>query len=220
MRSFMTRIFLAAMLCLPLLAVESTVKIDNDSVRVLSVTYQAHDKSPMHAHAGNRVVILLDAGHLASIFEDGTREDKPWKAGEARWVPMGRKHIGENTGATPIRIVEVELKKPAPANPPARNPRLDPVAIDPKHNVLVFENDQVRVFRSWREPGGKEMLHEHIGAGRVAVLLTDADGKVESNGQTTPLHASAGDILWSGPVTHQTTNLGPRKMDMLIVEVK
>ena len=33
------------------------------------------------------------------------------------------------------------------------------------------------------------------------------------------LNASAGDVSWSGPVTHRTTNLGPR-FDMIIVEVK
>src|SRR5579884_1562411 len=151
----------------PLTAVESTVKLENDYVKVLSVTYQPHDKSVLHAHAGNRVVILLDAGHLATVTEDGRREDIPWKAGEARWVPVGPKHIGENTGSNAIRIVEVELKRPAPARLPQRNPALDPVAIDPTHNILLFENDQVRVFRSWREPGGKEMVHEHVGAGRV-----------------------------------------------------
>src|SRR5215475_9476579 len=108
----MIRTFAFTFFCLPLLAVESTVKIDNDFVRVLSVTYQPHDKSALHAHAGNRVVILLDAGNLATVYEDGRREDRPWKAGEARWVPLGPKHIGENTGSKPIRIVEVEMKNP------------------------------------------------------------------------------------------------------------
>jgi len=201
-------------------AVESTVKIDNDAVRVLSVTYQPHDKSVLHAHAGNRVVILLDAGHLATIYEDGRREDRPWKAGEARWVPLGPKHIGENTGSNPVRIVEVEIKKPGPAKPAPRSPQLDPVAIDPEHNVLLFENDQVRVFRSWREPGGKEKVHEHAGTGRVAVLLTDIDARIESGGQVSTLRAAAGDVLWSGPVTHASTNAGRKRFDMIIVELK
>ncbi len=172
----MSRLILLAVLPCVLGAVESTVKIENDSVRVLSVTYQPHDQSVLHTHAGNRVVILLDAGHLATVYEDGRREDRPWKAGEARWVAAGPKHIGENTGSNAVRIIEVEIRKPG--HPAARSPELDPVAIDPKHNILLFENDQVRVFRSWREPGGKEMLHEHAGAGRVAVLLTGIDAKI------------------------------------------
>src|SRR5579862_2688848 len=122
----MLRLLLCAVTCWG--AVQSTVKIDNDAVRVLSVTYQPHDRSALHAHAGNRVVILLDAGRLATIYEDGRREDQPWKAGEARWVPAGPKHIGENTGSNPLRIVEIELKQPG--SPLKRSPQLDPVAID------------------------------------------------------------------------------------------
>ncbi|MBZ5604632.1 MAG: hypothetical protein LAO79_20215 [Acidobacteriia bacterium] len=218
MRRLLFFAIFAPLLVGPLLfGVESNVKIDNDWVRVLSVTYAPHDKSALHAHAGNRVVILLDAGHLATVYEDGRREDKPWKAGEARWVPMGAKHIGENTGSNPVRIMEVELKQPG--HPVNRSPQLDPVAIDPQHNVLIFENDQVRVFRSWREAGGREMMHEHIGAGRVGIFLTDAKGKIEAGGEVSMLNASAGDVSWSGPVTHRTTNLGPR-FDMIIVEVK
>ena len=202
-------------------AVESTVKIDNASVRVLSVTYQPHDKSILHSHAGNRVVILLDAGRLVTTYEGGRKEDQTWEAGEARWTPVGGKHVAENMGSKPVRIVEVEVKRPGPAQPARRAPALYPVVIDPSHNILLFENEQVRVFRSWREAGSKEKMHEHTGAGRVAVLLTDIDAKIESEvGEVTALRASAGDVLWSGPLTHSTTNVGPRKFEMIVVEVK
>lgn len=212
----MLRFLLAASCCLG--AVESKVAIDNDFVHVLSVTYQPHDKSALHAHAGNRVVILLDAGHLATIYEDGRKEDRPWKAGEARWVVAGPKHIGENTGSNPIRIIEVEIKQPGSAV--TRAPKLDPVVIDPKHNAFLFENGQVRVFRSWREPGATEQWHEHVGKGRVAVLLTDIDAKVASGDVIQPLHGSPGEVLWSGPAKHAATNNGRSKFDMIIVEVK
>jgi hypothetical protein len=124
-------------------------------------------------------------------------------------------------GSKAVRIVEVEMKKPGPAQPARRAPALDPVVIDPSHNILLFENDQVRVFRSWREAGSKEKMHEHTGAGRVAVLLTDIDAKIESEvGEITALRASVGDVLWSGPATHAAMNVGPRKFEMIIVEVK
>jgi len=210
-----------ALVAIRLGAVESTVKIDNASVRVLSVTYQPHDKSILHSHAGNRVVILLDAGRLVTTYEGGRKEDQTWEAGEARWTPVGGKHVAENMGSKPVRIIEVEVKRPGPAQPARRSPALDPVVIDPSHNILLFENEQVRVFRSWREAGSKEKMHEHTGAGRVAVLLTDIDAKIESEvGEVTALRASAGDVLWSGPLTHSTTNVGPRKFEMIVVEVK
>ncbi|HWZ33361.1 MAG TPA: cupin domain-containing protein [Bryobacteraceae bacterium] len=217
----MVRLLMFALVAIRLGAVESTVKIDNASVRVLSVTYQPHDKSILHSHAGNRVVILLDAGRLVTTYEGGRKEDQTWEAGEARWTPVGGKHVAENMGSKPVRIVEVEVKRPGPAQPARRAPALDPVVIDPSHNILLFENEQVRVFRSWREAGSKEKMHEHTGAGRVAVLLTDIDAKIESEvGEITALRTSAGDVLWSGPLTHSTTNVGPRKFEMIVVEVK
>ena len=197
------------------------MKIDNDVVRILKVVDTPHQKSALHRHEFNRVMIYLDAGVMEIIDEDGHKEKQHWKAGQAAWSPAGGRHTSENVGSSPLRIVEIELKKPAPAAPPVRKRELDPLAIDPKHNHLEFENSQVRVFRSWREPGAAELMHEHVGAGRATVLLTDLDGTVKlADGATSELRGSAGDVFWSGPVTHATTNRGSKKSEVIVVEVK
>jgi oxalate decarboxylase/phosphoglucose isomerase-like protein (cupin superfamily) len=200
-------------------AADDRVKIENDAVRVLNVVDEPHHPSALHRHELNRVMIYLTAGDLTVRYQDGKVEEQHWKAGQVAWSGAGGLHISENVGATPLRIIEVELKKPA-ASAPKRNPKLDPVAIDPQHNVLLFENSQVRVFRSWREPGGTEKMHEHAGTGRVGVFLTDAHGTVKSSdGSTSALNVAAGDVSWTGPVTHATKNLGPGKLEMIVVEV-
>ena len=57
--------------------------------------------------------------------------------------------------------------------------------------------------------------------GRAVVLLTDLDATVKlGDGGTGRQHGSAGDVLWSGPVTHAATNLGSRQFEMVVVEVK
>ena len=197
------------------------MKIDNDVVRILKVVDTPHQKSALHRHEYNRVMVYLDAGDMQIINEDGHQEKQHWKAGQVAWSQAGGRHTSENIGSSPLRIVEIELKKPAPAASPVRKRELDPVAIDPKHNRLSFENSQVRVFRSWREPGAAEPMHEHVGAGRATVLLTDLDGVVKlTDGATSELRGSAGDVLWSGPVTHSTTNRGSKKSEVIVVEVK
>jgi len=166
-------------------------------------------------------MVYMDASDLLVTHEDGRVEKQHWKAGDAEWNPPSGRHTSENAGKTPARIVEIELKKPGPKMPAKRAPELDPVAIDAKHNVLLFENDQVRVFRSWREPGAQEAMHEHTGTGRVAVLLADLDVRVKSgDGTSETMHRKAGDVLWSGPSKHAATNLGRSKFDMILVEVK
>jgi quercetin dioxygenase-like cupin family protein len=200
-------------------AADDRVKIDNDAVRVLNVIDQPHHPSDLHRHEFNRVMIYLTSGELMVRYQDGKIDDQHWKAGQVAWSAAGGLHISENVGTAPLHIIEVELKKP-PSKAPARDPKLDPVAIDPAHNILLFENAQVRVFRSLREPGGTEMMHEHAGTGRVGVFLTDLDGTVKlADGSTSPLHVKAGDVSWSGPVKHATTNLGSNKLEMVVVEV-
>jgi len=207
--------------CASLSAADDRVKVDNDAVRILKVVDTPHQKSALHRHEFNRVMIYLDAGEMEIVSEDGHKEKQHWKAGQVAWSQTGGRHTSENVGSSPLRIVEIELKKPAPAAPPVRKRELDPLAIDPKHNHLLFENGQVRVFQSWREPGAAELMHEHAGAFRATVLLTDLDGSVKLvDGTTSELHGAAGDVFWSGPVTHSTTNRGSTRFELIVVEVK
>jgi hypothetical protein len=221
MRPLCTALLGALLGCAGLLAADNPVKVDNSDVRIESVVDLPHHKSAMHQHDFNRVMIYLDAGNITLITEDGHVEEQHWKAGQVAWSPATGRHTSENVGAAPLRIIEIELKNPAPAVAPVRKPELDPVAFDPQHNILLFENEQVRVFRSWREPGGSEGMHEHVGAGRAAVMLTPIDAQVKlADGTTSELHGSPGDVFWSGPVTHTSKNVGPAKYEMVVVEVK
>src|SRR5258706_3995538 len=218
----MTKLPTSILICCTFLsAADDRVKIDNDVVRILKVVDTPHQKSALHRHEFNRVMVYLDAGDMEIIYEDGHKEKQHWKAGQVAWSQAGGRHTSENIGSSPLRIVEIELKKPAPAAPSVRKRGLDPIAIDPKHNRLLLQNGQVRVFRSWREPGAAEPMHEHAGAGRATVLLTDLDGIVNlAEGATSDLRGSAGDAFWSGPVTHSTTNRGSKQSEAIVVEVK
>jgi len=218
----MMKLLTSVLLCCAFLsAADDRVKVDNDAVRILKVVDTPHQKSALHRHEHNRVMIYLDAGVMEIVSEDGHKEKQHWKAGQAAWSQAGGRHTSENVGSSPLRIVEIELKKPGPVTPPMRKPELDPVAIDAKHNHLLFENTQVRVFRSWREPGAVEPMHEHAGTGRATVFLTDLDGSVKlADGTTSELRGSAGDVFWSGPVTHSTTNRGSKRSEVIVVEVK
>ena len=196
------------------------VLIDNEYVHVTQTVLAPHEKTALEEHALNRVMVFLDKGGLEIRDQEGHTDKPRFRAGQAVWTPAAGSETTENTGRDPIRMVEIDLKKPAPVSFPARSRELDPVAIDPKHNILVFENEQVRVFKSWREPGASEHVHEHSGVGRVAVFLTDTQASVHSGGTETPLEAAAGEVTWSGPATHAAVNTGRRKFEMIVIEVK
>jgi mannose-6-phosphate isomerase-like protein (cupin superfamily) len=219
---YMMKLPICVLVCSAFLyAADDRVKVDNDSVRILKAVDVPGHKSALHRHEFNRVMIYLDAGEIEIVNEDGHKEAQHWKADQVAWSPAGGQHTSENVGRSPLRIVEIELKKPAPASPPVRKRDLDPVAIDPKHYHLLFENSQVRVFRSWLDPGASEPMHEHMGAGRATVLLTDMDASVKlADGTASELKGARGDAFWSGPVTHYTTNRGSKKSEVVVVEVK
>ncbi len=218
----LVRLLIALLLgCLCGLAADDRVRVDNDAVRILTVLDVPGQKGAMHQHLMNRVMIYLDPADITLTFQDGKKEEQHWKPGQVAWSPAGQRHTSENVGSSPARIVEVELKKNAPAMAAMRRPELDPVAIDPAHNILLFENPQVRVFRSWLEPGGTESLHEHSGVGRAVVLLTGLDATVKlQDGSISALRRPAGDVVWSGPVIHSATNAGTGKFELIVVEVK
>jgi quercetin dioxygenase-like cupin family protein len=89
------------------------VEFENDQVRVLHVTYGAHEKSVMHEHPGAVAVFLTD-GQSRLTFPDGKTQDTPLKARTTMWTPAG-KHLPENTADKPYELIVVEMKAKTPA---------------------------------------------------------------------------------------------------------
>jgi uncharacterized RmlC-like cupin family protein len=208
--------------CVPCLLAQSTTVLENPTIRVLDALDRPHQKTALHKHDFNRVMIYISAGDLDVTGEDGKTEHQHWKAGDVAWSVGGPLHVSENVGAADLRIIEIEIRKPAADAASKRNPALDPIAIDPKHNKLLFENAQVRVFKSSLEVDGQEKWHEHVGAGRVAVLLSPLAARMEyPKKQATPMNGGAGDVFWTeGTVKHRGTNRGNRPAELVVVEVK
>lgn len=84
------------------------VEFENDQVRVLRITYGAHEKSVMHAHPASVAVFLTD-GSSKFTFPDGKTVTGDVKAGMVQWE-AGVKHLPENTGDKPFELILVELK--------------------------------------------------------------------------------------------------------------
>ena len=84
------------------------VAFENDQVRVLRITYGAHEKGVMHSHPES-VVVFLDG--LAGRFTTpgGATADHEMKARTAMWFEAGT-HQPENRGDTPFELFQIELK--------------------------------------------------------------------------------------------------------------
>src|SRR5437868_5780103 len=89
--------------------------VDNEHVRILTAVDEPHHKGAPHSHAVNRVMIYLTAGDLDVTYDDGRVDHQHWKPNDIAFSPAGARHTSENVSASPLRIVEIELKKPAPS---------------------------------------------------------------------------------------------------------
>jgi len=194
--------------------------IDNDQVKVLSVTQQPHEKTRLHQHKINRVMIYLQAGHQVFDYPDnGKKVVLDWKPGEMKWSPAGGMHIAEITSDNPVSIVEVELKKPGSPGKAATSP-LDPVKVDPKHYKVELDNDQVRVLRVKIGPHETAKMHEHA-LNRVVTYITDQNFRVTTaDGKVDTVQHKAGEVSWGAPAKHKEENLSDKPFEAVVVEVK
>src|SRR5882724_7002223 len=90
---------------------EETVKtpINNDDVRVLDVVVQPHEKTSMHEHKANRVMIYRVAGAQNFEYGDGRHSVLKFHENEVKWSPIEGLHIAEVATEKPVGIVEIEL---------------------------------------------------------------------------------------------------------------
>jgi quercetin dioxygenase-like cupin family protein len=208
----------AAPVVAPLLAENTAgVKFDTPEVKVIEAINPPGQRSALHKHEVNRVMIYLDDGHMELTTPDGKIEQVRWNAGDVRWSPAGGPHISENAGNTTYRIVEVELK-----NGPGAVPEnaLDPVRVDPDRYKVEFENPQVRVLRVRYGPKETGVLHQHI-LNRVTVLLSDENMRVATpDGKVTLVRGAEGETALGGPAKHQEQNLSLLPFEVVVVELK
>jgi uncharacterized RmlC-like cupin family protein len=207
----------ALVVCTP--AQSSQTRIDNDQVKVLNVTNQPHQKSPLHQHATNRVMIYLQSGGQTIEYQDGKKLLLNLKAGEVKWSQASGMHTSELTTDKPVTIIEVELKKPG-ISAKAGTSTLDPVKVDPGHYKVEFENDQVRVLRVTIGAGESAPMHEHV-LNRVVTYLTNQSFRVTSaEGKADSVRHTAGDVSWGGPAKHKEENLSDKPFEAVVVELK
>ncbi len=191
------------------------VALENDNVRVLSVTVKAGEKIATHSHP-DHVVYPIKGGKVKFTYPDGKTKDVELKAGEATYS-KAETHQPENTGSGELKLVVFELKKPAGSAPkaPAGD---DQVKAAGDITKVVLENDRVRVFETKLKAGGKMAKHTH--PAYVVYALTDAKVKMTAGDKTEEKSMTAGQAIWGEPTTHTVENSGSSEAHSLALELK
>jgi uncharacterized RmlC-like cupin family protein len=85
------------------------VEIENEQVRVLRISYGAHEKSVMHSHPDG-VAVFQNDSHCRFTFPDGKTEEQRFRAGETLYMPAGS-HLPENLSDQAFSVILIELKR-------------------------------------------------------------------------------------------------------------
>jgi hypothetical protein len=181
-------------------------RLDTPQARVIVATLQPH--MPVNARAGHatdRVLIYLDEGAMTVKDGDAASTRIEFRRGDVRWRAASGPYVAENLSDQPIRILEIDLK--SATSSPAPTTKLDPVAVDPQHYKVAFENERVRVLRVHYEAREKGATHEHI-LNRIVLYLNDHP------------NAKADDVRVAGAATHAEENASDSPADRIAVELK
>jgi hypothetical protein len=131
---------------------------ENEWARATRVTYQPHDKLPVHAHPPTPTTLYVYVtdggpirfGHVTGEHVEGlaiTR--KPVQAGALRFAHGAPEtHTVEYLGDTPTEYARIELRT-EPLDRPVRDVRLPPIPTDlsKSSTTVQFENRQVKILR-------------------------------------------------------------------------
>ena len=91
---------------------DSTVVLENDMVRVKDVTFPVGvADTGMHTHDLAHVGVILTPGALTFVDAEGKKETVQFEAGTVGFREADARHMVANPGKTPMRVIEVEIKK-------------------------------------------------------------------------------------------------------------
>ena len=215
----LNRVFLLGLSLAACLPAQNSPTLENDQVRVLTAIDKPHVKNALHEHKTNRVMIYLDAGKQDIITQDGKKTTLEFKPGDVKWSESNGMHTSEVLSNSPVRIVEVEIKKPADPAKTAASVQ-DPLKLSPDTYHLEFENSQVRVMRVRFAAHKVVPQHEHI-LNRVVVYLTEQHSKMTlPDGKTEESQHQSGQFSWGGPAKHIEENVLGTPMEAIVVELK
>ena len=94
----------------------------------------------------------------------------------------------------------------------------DPVATNPDHYSVVFENDRVRVLEYRDSPGVRTTPHAHPDS--VMVTLNAFSRRLYSGEKTMDVTLGAGEARWLEAQTHSGHNVGSTETHVIFVELK
>jgi quercetin dioxygenase-like cupin family protein len=95
---------------------------------------------------------------------------------------------------------------------------MDPVATNPEHYKVLFENDRVRVLEYTDQPGDVTTPHQHPDS--VMYTMSSFRRRLVSGDVGREVELAAGSANWLPAQTHHGENIGDTATHVIFVELK
>lgn len=186
---------------------------ENDNVRLLEGNLAPGAKTAMHSHPA-LMAVMLSPGQTKWTLPDGKVEQSAPDMKRGAVIAMaGQSHVSENIGKTPLRVILIEFKKPAPAAAMAKN------ASSLANCKPVAESAYATAQLCTGVPGSVTAKHTHA-RDVVYVALGDIVGEIEADGKKRPLEMKKDTAVIAAPETHTATNKGKTPYELVVVDLK
>jgi len=191
-------------------------KVLNDTmgIRILEAIYKPGDSSALHSHLDYATYTV--AGGTATFYgKDGTKMENEMKTGMTRIRP-GEIHAVKNTGKTTLKVILVEVNRPA--NATAQDAATDATKVASTMYKLKNDTLGIRILEINYKPGQTSAVHSH---GDQALYVIDA-GKGEftgKDGKKLVIDLKKGMTMVAPGDTHSVKNIGNTNMRAILVEV-
>ena len=90
---------------------ESSIQVDNTSVRITKFSFQPGEETRMHKHQFDYIVTPITDGELLLVDGKGNSSNYTLIAAESYYRKAGVEHNVINNGNEKLIFVEIELKK-------------------------------------------------------------------------------------------------------------
>ena len=195
--------------------VSRTVLIDNPTVLVARLRYEAGKGETSHTHPFSAVVIQITSGIVnMTIGPDNLNARRD--AGAAWFIPQNMPHYVMNAGTDTFEQIAITIKPnrtPPPAAPPA-------VAAAGITRTTVIDNRDARVVRVQFAPGTREPVHTHPND-LLTVQLTPGSVEIQSGSEKTTAERAPGFVQFvPRGVQHAFASADKKPFDLMSVAIK
>lgn len=188
---------------------------DTMGIRIVEATYKPGDSSVSHSHPD--YAIYASSGGTTTFYgKDGSSVTDELKTGTINIRP-GESHSVKNTGKTTLKVILVEVRRPAQTT--SQDAATDATKVAGAMYKVKKDTLGIRVMEINYKPGQSSAMHSHAGDQALYVIEGGKGEFTGKDGTKNVLEFKKGMAMVVPGDTHSVKNTGTTTLKGILVEV-